>query len=92
MRLTGSVPRGNQQFLVIAPETGPDAAKMLGERMRQRIFLEAIVLPDGRSINTTASFGVASLSLNNDRGDLLQRTDDALYAAKSNGRNQVYLA
>ena len=83
---------GGEEFVVIAQETGSEAAAALGERMRQRIHAEAIPLPDGREIQATASIGVAALSLNNDQDDLLGRADQALYAAKANGRNQVCAA
>lgn len=83
---------GGEEFVVIAQETGSDAAAMLGERMRSRIHALPIALPDGREIQATASIGVAALSLNNDQDDLLERADQALYAAKANGRNQVCAA
>jgi diguanylate cyclase (GGDEF)-like protein len=83
---------GGEEFLIIAQETGLDAATILGERMRQRIVAEAIALPGGGAIQTTASIGVASLSMHNDQDDLLVRADEALYAAKAKGRNQVVTA
>jgi PleD family two-component response regulator len=43
------------------------------------------------SIAFTVSIGIAVPS-NDDIFDLLRRVDDALYVAKSNGRNQAVLA
>lgn len=83
---------GGEEFVVIAQETDCEAATVLGERMRRRIHAEAIALPDGRTIQATASIGIAALSMNNDQDDLLGRADQALYAAKANGRNQVCAA
>ncbi|WP_233137961.1 GGDEF domain-containing protein [Agrobacterium vaccinii] len=80
---------GGEEFLVISPETCLEAATALGERVRQLIAAGTVVLPDGRIIRTTASIGVASLSMNDDEDDLLTRADQALYSAKTNGRNQV---
>ena len=40
----------------------------------------------------TASIGVSTLSENDDSRSLIRRADEALYQAKSAGRNQVQLA
>jgi PleD family two-component response regulator len=46
------------------------------------------VIPEiGRSV--TLSFGVTACAESDDRDDLLERADRALYASKQTGRNKV---
>ncbi len=80
---------GGEEFVVIAPNTGEREAQLLAERLRQAIEAERFAATRGEPV--TASFGVVSSS----RGSLemlLKRADEALYAAKNGGRNQVVLA
>lgn len=83
---------GGEEFLIIVPDTDLDAATKLGERMLDGIRVEDIVLPDGQTIRATASIGAATLSMNNGSDDMVARADQALYAAKKGGRNQVCFA
>jgi PleD family two-component response regulator len=43
-------------------------------------------------LRVTSSFGVTSLKPEEDIGAAIKRADEALYVAKSNGRNRVELA
>jgi len=47
------------------------------------------VVLDGQTIPLTISVGVATLLDNDDAESLLERADEALYAAKQGGRNRV---
>ncbi len=76
---------GGEEFLVVCPETDIAAVAAQAEHLRQRISNIPFAVP-GRQ---TASFGVASLGKGESRDDLVRRADDALYAAKNNGRNRV---
>lgn len=46
-------------------------------------------LPDGRTTDITASFGVALAPPYGKATDVFDRADRALYRAKTNGRDQV---
>jgi len=73
---------GGEEFIVLCPETDLPSAAILAERLRKKI--SEITLPY-RSI--TASFGVAMVG--QDPTTFFDRTDNALYEAKSAGRNCV---
>jgi diguanylate cyclase (GGDEF) domain len=76
---------GGEEFLLICPETSQPVGVDIAERLR-RDYCEAIMPGVG---HVTSSFGVATFQRNDDTGTLLQRVDEALYLAKSNGRNRV---
>jgi len=76
---------GGEEFIIIAPETTKEDAKILAEKLRS--LIENLYLEDG--IHITCSFGVAALEKHDTKETLLKRVDDALYEAKRTGRNKV---
>ncbi len=79
---------GGEEFAILLTETSLKAGAEVGEKLRGRIDEEPIVLPNGQTIFPTMSFGVggpgaATIS------ELLSQVDQALYRAKSLGRNRV---
>ena len=80
---------GGEEFLILLPDTGLDAAKLVAENVRRA--LAAITVPSiERAI--TASIGVAVLPDHaGDATSLLRHADRALYTAKKNGRNRTEL-
>ena len=82
---------GGEEFLIILPETFKPHALVVAERIRgavaQTSFAIAKTLPDER---LTLSLGVATFPDDlGEGGDLVQRADEALYAAKQAGRDRV---
>ncbi|MDR9439737.1 MAG: diguanylate cyclase [Halomonas sp.] len=76
---------GGEEFMVLLPQTGLDAARGVAEKLRR-------VIADHRfeQLDTiTASFGVVELAIREDSRSLAQRVDEALYRAKALGRNRV---
>ena len=64
---------------------------MVAERIRKDI--EGLSLKSDEGLfSITASLGVSTLSEDDDGRSLIRRADEALYAAKNGGRNQVRLA
>ncbi|WP_265311075.1 sensor domain-containing diguanylate cyclase [Verminephrobacter eiseniae] len=80
---------GGEEFSVLLPGIGQAPAFATAERLRERIAA-CVVEHDGHSLGFTASFGVSE-QVADDPGfsSLLRRADQALYAAKQAGRNQV---
>jgi len=82
---------GGEEFLVLMPETNGPKAMEAAERIRRQV--EAMRLPTSKgAVNVTISLGVATLSAATDISldQLIINADDALYAAKAAGRNQVH--
>jgi diguanylate cyclase (GGDEF)-like protein len=75
---------GGEEFVVILPETELVGAERFAERLRRTI--EAHSVGDMR---TSASCGVATMLPDDGVEDLLGAADQALYQAKSNGRNRT---
>jgi diguanylate cyclase (GGDEF)-like protein len=80
---------GGEEFLVVLPNATIRNVLAIGERARYRTEQHPIPMADG-SIQMTVSVGAASSSeMIDSPKDLIQRADQALYAAKRAGRNRV---
>ena len=80
------------EFVVVMPETDLTIAAGVAERLRAAVAREPFTIKcDGRKLSVTISIGAASAAAGDDRDCLLSRADDALYAAKSRGRNCVIM-
>jgi diguanylate cyclase (GGDEF)-like protein len=83
---------GGEEFAVLLPETGADAAALAAERMRRALADAPVELPRGVRIPLTASFGIAELAPGQAAEQVLSLADAALYEAKAAGKNRVSLA
>jgi diguanylate cyclase (GGDEF)-like protein len=83
---------GGEELAVVLPHAEIGQARLVAERIRERIARVEIELPDGRSIRPTASLGVATLSGQDDKQGLIAAADAALYAAKRSGKNRTVCA
>ncbi len=80
---------GGEEFAVLLPSTGLEAALQVAERLRARVATR-LVATDGVEIAYTVSAGVAVLDGAADGIDgLIKRADAAMYQAKAQGRNRV---
>jgi diguanylate cyclase (GGDEF)-like protein len=81
---------GGEEFLVICPSTPSDRALALAERIRGAIARRDWMTAHNLPLNVTASIGVSQPAHMRETCDaVIQRADDALYAAKEHGRNCV---
>ncbi|MET1076654.1 MAG: diguanylate cyclase [Pseudomonas sp.] len=80
---------GGEEFVILLPDIDSAGAGLFAERLRKRI--EALLVTyEGQTIPFTVSLGVADLSLPTEQyQQLIERADQALYASKKGGRNQV---
>lgn len=82
---------GGEEFAVFLPESDAEKAWEVAERLRQGIADTQLTRVGDNAIHVTVSIGLVSAddaiySLD----ELLDRADQALYAAKNGGRNKVY--
>jgi two-component system, cell cycle response regulator len=76
---------GGEEFLVLLPDTDAGAAHHVAEKLRAEVAGARSAVP------VTVSIGVATWD-GEAPEDLLQRADEALYAAKDAGRDRVMAA
>lgn len=78
---------GGEEFVIALPGLDAAQATPIAERIRERFRVQAaLAFPD---LQPTVSIGVVQLRPADDANGLVQRADEALYAAKSGGRNRV---
>lgn len=77
---------GGEEFVIVLPNATASVAMMVAERVR--VAIEA----GGDDPRVTISIGVAELAPGETCDSLLGRADQALYVAKSEGRNALRLA
>jgi diguanylate cyclase (GGDEF)-like protein len=84
---------GGEEFLIILPQTRPQEAKVVAERMRQAIEKSVFTPTLGEEpVRITISCGIAAYPEQGENLEqLIAAADAALYAAKSQGRNRVSL-
>ncbi|HEX8948904.1 MAG TPA: GGDEF domain-containing protein, partial [Dissulfurispiraceae bacterium] len=89
LRLSDVIGRyGGEEFLLLMPETSKESAKVVVERLREKIAGEPITLPDAVRLRVTASFGASTFPEDGlSSEDLLITADERLYRAKKGGKN-----
>ncbi len=86
LRQTDTVGRwGGEEFLIICPETDISQATFAAQKLRSAIAEHNF--PTVKHI--TCSFGISQYQNADAEDDIIKRADEALYAAKRNGRNRV---
>lgn len=82
---------GGEEFLIIASDVDLEGAVKVTERARLGIEENPFILPEGKRIFITASFGIyfSKASENKDNDHLMKLADIALYESKKSGRNMV---
>jgi diguanylate cyclase len=82
---------GGEEFVLVLPNTTTENAKRVLDRLRLGVKRRAIKIGDDKTLHVSASFGVAELVPDTPTKDSIERADQALYAAKSAGRNRVHV-
>ncbi len=79
---------GGEEFLLVLPDTQEDSAARLLDRLRAIIAdLDWSAFSEGMRV--TISAGLATLRPDENPDTFLARADNALYAAKAQGRNRI---
>jgi diguanylate cyclase (GGDEF)-like protein len=80
---------GGEEFFCFLPETSPEGAWIVAERIRKHI--STMVIPfEQHNITITMSIGIACFPHDSQKADeLIKAADEALYQSKHNGRNRV---
>ena len=78
---------GGEEFVVVLPETDLAGAERFAERLRRTIEAQSV-----GDMQTSASCGVATMLPEDNVEELLGAADQALYRAKTNGRNRTEVA
>ncbi len=94
VRATDTVARlGGEEFIVLVPHTSVDGALALAEKLRQALH-QHVLDWHGTPLQVTASVGVCGTAGQHSTtfDTLYSAADDALYAAKHQGRDRVVLA
>ena len=80
---------GGEEFAVILPETDRHAAWQVAEKLRAIVEATPLVLESGQKIPVTVSLGLAVLEGGSNTDTVMLAADQALYRAKSLGRNAI---
>jgi diguanylate cyclase (GGDEF)-like protein len=80
---------GGEEFVLVCPGASLSKAASIAEKLRERIMQTSFLPEDPLAV--TASFGVATSPAGN-FDDAFRQADQALYLAKSRGRNCVVAA
>lgn len=84
---------GGEEFVVLNSSGELAGSIAMAKRIQRKLAQHTISLPDGRTFNITASFGVAKGHLGRHAWPrLIEAADKALYRAKADGRNCVRFA
>lgn len=83
---------GGEEFVILLPNTDMTVAWILAERIKKTYAKEAFSVETGdgtKSVFLTLSIGLAPYQKETSAGALLEQADEAMYKAKSEGKNRV---
>ena len=80
---------GGEEFLLLLPNTPEERAKVVLDRLRRGLQRQRIPIKGSLYVTMTVSFGVTAMLASVSVKTTIGRADQALYAAKEAGRNQV---
>jgi len=83
---------GGEEFTVILPETAAKDATVIAERLRKNIAAIEVQIDDKLVLRTSISIGISEYpSSATDSEELIKTADQALYKAKNDGKNCIYV-
>ena len=89
---------GGEEFVILLKKCTLDQGEKVAEKIRRqaekirRQVEESFSLNKGKKLSVTVSLGLTQFIENDTEDEVFQRADNALYMAKTNGRNRVEIA
>jgi diguanylate cyclase (GGDEF)-like protein len=84
---------GGEEFVIVLPETDEDGAATVADTIRRRVENVEVPVPDSTTVRLSISVGIALYPRDADTANaLIRAADQALYRAKSAGKNRLILA
>ena len=81
---------GGEEFVVVMPDSSDEVGIKVAERLRATVAAVPVTVPGApQPIPVTVSVGVAVVTPGETGSEAMRRADEALYVAKSTGRNKV---
>jgi diguanylate cyclase (GGDEF)-like protein len=81
---------GGDEFAVVLPETDPQGARAVAQRIRDRIAEHCFLGSEMLDVRLTASVGIATLpDVARSAEELVQAADRAMYKVKMSGKNGI---
>jgi diguanylate cyclase (GGDEF)-like protein len=81
---------GGEEFILLLPNNNSEQGLQVAEQLRAKTAATQITIDSNISLTLSASFGVAHYCTGDSEWSaVLHRADNALYAAKKQGRNRV---
>jgi diguanylate cyclase (GGDEF)-like protein len=82
---------GGEEFAILLPETDPQNAFIVADRLRTAVMQKTILIAEGHRLSVTISIGLAGVPKDQlgTMERLYESADKALYTSKHNGRNCV---
>ena len=80
---------GGEEFVILLPEASLENGHMVAERLRIKISKLVVKNEQNEDVRFTVSIGLVPSTVTDNIAEMLKMSDEALYEAKENGRNQV---
>ena len=80
---------GGEEFVILLPSTEHEGARIVAERVRESLQNYMFPVDGGKKVQTTVSIGITCVQKGDTPQTLLERADQALYKAKSEGKNCI---
>ena len=80
---------GGEEFTIILPETDLENARLVGERVRDKLANETFYPDRGVEKTVTISIGATQLTGSDDLHSFVKRADMAMYQSKKTGRDTL---
>ncbi len=80
---------GGEEFVILLPQTGPEEAHIIAERIRKKVETQAILPGIDRAVTISLGCALFESSDFNQIDHFIYRADMALYEAKNSGKNRT---